>query len=168
MRTIGTTTRLALEAEHSEYDWLDFMTVTHADLDEPIRLVNAGVDHIKDGSRWIGFPFELRRPSDDDDLPRASIAVQNVDKRLSDLLDSLTSSPTVKIETYLSQDWNEGDPRQPIGTPTRFYVAEELEFQSISLTTESVSGELAIRDYGGELYGRRCTQKRFPALFRGP
>jgi len=161
--------RRFLEAPHTGHVLLPFLTITHEDAETPIRLVRDAKAFMKGGSRFSPAPFNATVLTDDEDQPRARLSVPNVNQRISETIRDLTTSPEVQIELYSSQDWNLGnDPRTPTGSPNRFYNVQGLTFEQISISTLEASGDLVVRDYGTEPYGKKASQGRFPALFRGP
>jgi len=66
---------------------------------DTIRLVNDSVDMEFKGYNWIGSPFELALPSDDDDgsISGAQIKVQNVDRKIVEAVRRLDAIPDVRL-----------------------------------------------------------------------
>jgi len=66
---------------------------------ETIRLVNDTVDMNFDGYNWIGCPFELSLPSDNDDdsISNAQVRVQNVDRRIVEFVRRLDAKPKARF-----------------------------------------------------------------------
>lgn len=59
------------------------LEITHADLAEPIRVVNDSQDLTSNGELFVGLAFHAELPSDlEQGMPRARLVVDNVGKEL--------------------------------------------------------------------------------------
>lgn len=166
----------ALEAERSETVPLLFMALTHPDLDEPIRIVHDAIDYQWDGHLWRGIRFDGELLSDDDNQARAELKIQNVDRRASEAISSLTGRIPAEIWLLSSDDFDEstGDlaervPRQPLGTPFVEYHAAGVYIRDIRVNSLEISGTLSVVDLRTAPYTRySASQSIAPALFLGP
>lgn len=59
------------------------LEIHHADLTEPVRVINDTQDLTSNGKLYIGCPFRALMPDDfENQLPKSSIAIDNVSKDL--------------------------------------------------------------------------------------
>lgn len=79
--------------------WLLLLTITHAALAEPIRIVNNNENIDSNGETFTAFGFDISLPVDSPErAPQARITIDNVSRELIETLRSLTSSPTVRFD----------------------------------------------------------------------
>ena len=65
------------------------LEITHADLSQPIRVVNDNQDLVSNGDTYIAMAFRARLPDDlEQGLPRATLAIDNVGRLLTDWIES--------------------------------------------------------------------------------
>jgi len=70
--------------------------ITHADLADPIRVVNDRVNLVSNGETYIGFPFEPVVPDEREDAPpKARIRISNVSREIGQVIRQLTSAATI-------------------------------------------------------------------------
>jgi len=103
VRNLSTTALTALTAEETGEVFLMLLTITHQDLDEPIRVVNDLVDHTSRGNAYIAYPFQVTLPIDDGtSFPSLGLQIDNVDLTLIKVIRTLVSAPSVLIEFVLA------------------------------------------------------------------
>lgn len=183
MRALSTGYRNEIEASSSGEVTLVFITVTHADLDTPVRLVsedengvsyNDGliINYNKGGNLFLGCPFALELLTDDERPPRGRITMADPERRIGIGILPLVDSPRLKIEVVALSDYVEGtydgnNARSPSGTPTVQYTADHLFLRNVSGDAMTVEAEIASYDMVGEPWTYiRATQDRLPGLFR--
>lgn len=168
IRPVSATFRNAVESSASSEVIVLFATITHPSLLAPIAVNSDIVDYVYNGITYFGVAFSLQLLSDDENLPaRAQAAIQNVDQAIGAAVLALSDSPTVKIEILLKSDFDDSDPRQPIGTPTPEYSAPELTLQNVKCDAMALTADLVGFDFTTEPYPAiRSTQDRLPGLFR--
>lgn len=145
-----------------------FLTIEHADLAEPIRVACDGVDYVRDGETFIGFPFKFGLLTDDESPPRAQIEVQNADRTIGDALRGLTSPARLTLELISADEFDQTvKPRVALGTPPIEYSASNLFLVNVSVDAMTITGDVVSWDYTQDSWpARRATQDRFPGLFR--
>lgn len=120
--------------------WLQLVTIDHDDLVTPIRIVNNTEDIVSDGQTFEACAFPSLLPgSTDGELPSVELTVDNVDRRFTDAVRSITTPFTLTVEIVRASDPDviEGGP----------YVYESRTFRltaetlRIELTTESLMTE---------------------------
>lgn len=145
-----------LQARESSDAALVLLTITHPEWGDPVRLVRNTEDVTSRGYTYSRAPFDVDVVTDDDQPPRATLTVPNVDRSIGELCLSLSSPPLVAIEVIST-----AYPDEPI------YRAARLELRNVRIDPLSVSGDLAVRDYSQEICGIIVmTPARAPALFR--
>jgi hypothetical protein len=62
---------------------LILLEIDHAELDEPVRVVNDTQDLTSNGNLYVGFPFRCVLPDDfENQLPKARLSIDNVSRDL--------------------------------------------------------------------------------------
>jgi hypothetical protein len=62
---------------------LILLEIDHADLDEPVRVVNDTVNVTSNGNEYIAFPFKCILPDDfESQIPKARLSIVNVGREL--------------------------------------------------------------------------------------
>ncbi len=148
--------------------FLYLITIDHANLDDPIRVVFDEDGelplHDPDDPRpavisqdrgFYTFPVGVQLPSEeeDDDRHQARLIIGNVDRRIADTLRALPDAATVTIETVLraSPDFIEES-----------WPGWRLSMAQIDTLT--ISAELTVPDLSQESYPH---QRFTPAIFSG-
>lgn len=86
-------------AADTEDVWLLLLTLTHPDLQEPIRIVNDVSEITSNGNRFFPFGFDFEFPFDAPDrAPEARISIDNVSLELIETIRSISSPPTVRMD----------------------------------------------------------------------
>lgn len=170
-RSITLSYRKHAESILTEEVDLCFLTISHPTLSPPIRVVWDTKDFIYNGNTFIGFPFEITILSDDENPPKATLTIQNIDPRITDVLRGMTSPLRLKIELLHSNDFDlTVTPRVAlVGSPLPHvaYSADKLFLINIRGDILTLSGEITGWNYLQRVWpGVRATQERFPGLFR--
>lgn len=147
-RNIPVSFRSVAESNYSEEVDLCFVTISHQELAEPIRVVWDTKDYILNGNRYIGFPFDITLLSDDDNPPKAQLTIQNVDRVIGEAIRSMRSPPRLRIDLLSSSDFfTRSDSRKFVDTLIAFAGFEnndqsELSFGggAASVVTDHVKG----------------------------
>lgn len=145
-----------------------FATVTHSSFASTIRLNSDDADYVYGGNTFLGVSLDVQLVSDDDQPPRATLGMMNVDRVVSNALLGLTTAPIIKLELLSSVDFNTNTPRTPIGTPNVIYTADNLRMTNVQGDVLMVTADLgAILDPASEPWpGITGTKARLPGLFR--
>ncbi len=167
-RTIDADVKQALEAPDSVDALLAFLTITHPLLTDPIRVVSDVMDYVVDGETFVGLPFDFGILTDNDGPPMTELRVQNVDSRIGRALLGLNDRAKVALFIRSSADFDLSvDPREELPGGSTLYEFAQFELIDVTGTTADLSGRVMLRDYSQEPWpGQRCTQSRFPGLFR--
>lgn len=155
-RSLSATARRAAFAAESGEVFLTLFTITHADLDAPLRLVCNTEDITSRGSLYVGCPFEFELPADDgESVPRVTVRIDNVDREIVRSLRSIMTPPTVSMEVILasSPDFVEAGP----------FV---MTLKSATYDALVVEGELGVEDTLGTPYpSGTFNPADYPGLF---
>lgn len=123
-----------------------FLTLSHADLAEPIRLVRDAVDYVRGGELWTGLLFEVSLLAETDRMPTATLSVPHVDAVIGATLRTLDGPISAAIEVVAGVDFDGATvPRQEIGTAEVLYAARALRLYGVEVKVDIVTGELRRR-----------------------
>lgn len=167
-REIPEATIADLEAAAAPGALLAFLTLSHRNLVEPIRVVSDVMDYMVDGALYLGAPFEFALLQDSDAAPTTQIRVQNVDRRIGEAVRLASGRIKVRCEIRYSADFDLSlAPREPFGEADTIYAFRDFELSDITVTPLDVSGTVMLHDYSTIPWpGVRATQSRCPGLFR--
>lgn len=165
--TVSTSFRRFAEASFSDEVDLVFLTLSHPDITD-INVVWDTVNFIYNSITWIGFPFDITIMTDDEQPPKATLTIQNVDSQIGETIRTLFTPPRLKIEILSSTDFNlTVNPRTPIGTPTAVYTADRLFLTNVRVDPIAVQGDIEGWNYLQRVWpGKRARQDLLPGLFR--
>jgi hypothetical protein len=155
--------------EATAEDFLVLLTLTHPDLaaleaDAPelgvsggaLRLVNHPVNIVSRGETYLGFPFSWVDPEQGErPRPRARLRIDNVDRRITQLIRSLSSAPYARAEIVLGSDPDTVERAYPP------FVMTSADWGDVD-----VSADLGVRDDDDEPVCAWSHSPKFsPALF---
>lgn len=121
---------------------LVLLTIDHAEMEAPIRVVNNNENITSNGNEFIAYPFEISLPDSTEDAPPAAqLKIDNVAREIAQVIRELTVSPTVLIQVVRQED----------------YDTVEIEFPAMTLDKVTVdaltvSGNLIYEDLSREPY----------------
>jgi hypothetical protein len=143
-RTLSTTTIAAITAQQTNQVLLLALEIDHADLADPIRIVNNNENVTYDGETYSAFPFELNLPIDSDDRPASmSFTISNIDRSIVELIRSIDTKATVIVRVLL------------YGSPcTLESELPEFNMSQVTYDENVVTCEFVLESF---------TQERFPA-----
>uniref|UniRef100_UPI003BA98BB0 DUF1833 family protein n=1 Tax=Stappia sp. TaxID=1870903 RepID=UPI003BA98BB0 len=145
----------AANAAQTDEVFLVLLEIDHPQLTEPVRLVSNTEDVVSNGDTYVGFPFEISLFNEDDQTPRAQIRVQNVDRRIGEVVRSLRSVASVAVSVVLASD--------PDTIELDWIQAELRDVEGDAI---SVSATIAGQDYTTEPWPvTRATSDILPGLF---
>lgn len=164
MRSLSETARQAAFAQESEAAWILLCTISHASLEQPIRVANDLMPTnangesvlVSRGEPFVCYPFSVDLPADDgDSVSRVTIVIDNVDREIIQKLRSIQGPCQVALEVVLS--------RTPDLVEAGPFVMTLVAADYDALT---ISGELAFEDilslpFPGDSY----SPADYPGLF---
>ena len=155
-RDISLTAKQAINAPETSEAFLILLTIDHPNLSQPIRVSSDSVDTTSRGNLFIAFPFELTLPNDsDDNAPRATLNIDNVDRQIVQAIRSIPSAPTVLMEIIRGADPDLVEAAFP-----------DFQLRNVTYNSLVVSGELTLEQFLGEPYpAGGFFPANFPGLF---
>jgi hypothetical protein len=166
MRNLSARFRRQVEAVTADDPLVMFAEVYAADLLDPVRVNSDVTDYLYDGHLWIGCGFSLVFLSDDERPPRARISIPNVDRRIGAAALAVRSV-RLNLHLLLKSDFDDNEPRQPIGNPAPEYSARHLFLRNVSCDALALSAEIASFDLAAEPWPKiRSTPDLLPGLYR--
>lgn len=167
-RASAVAARVELEDPSSPHALLCFLTISHAALAEPIRVVSDVMNYVLGGQVFVGMPFGFRLLTDGEASPRTQIKVQNVDRIIGQALRSMTGRAGVQLQLVSSADFDLGqDPRVEVGTAAEIYGFAHFSLVNVNADVSELTGEVILQDYSVEPWpNTRATEELFPGLYR--
>lgn len=154
--TVSTEARDAMFAQETADGLLMLLTIDHATLSSPIRVVNNHVAVTSRSNEFVGFPFQLTLPSSDPSTPpRARLTIDNVSREIGQVIRQITSAATVLIEVVLLSDADSVELALPA-----------LSLRNVRVDAAQVTGDISSEDLELEPFpSRGFTPSYFPGLF---
>lgn len=166
MRTVTPGFRTTLESSSASDLGIIFATITHPDLESALTVNSDIADYILGGVTFLGTAFSAALLTDDDQPPKATVSIQNVDRAIGEAVQLLSTSPKIKLEIYARSDFDNSTPRNPVGTPSVQYSASGLFLTNITCDALGFTADLTTYDIASEPWPAiRSTVDRLPALF---
>lgn len=146
----------AMSAQETGEVALTLVTIEHPTFTQPIRVVDDKHELTSRGDAFVGFPFRIDLPSDtDEELPRVTLEIDNVDREAVKAMRSANSPPAVKVEVVLAS------------TPDVVEVGPfDLTMRGAGYDALVVSAVLSLEDLLNEPFpARSFTPETAPGLF---
>lgn len=155
-RNLSNDTIAALFAEETDEVFVTLLTLGENQLEEPIRVCDAGADFVSNGETFSFYPFGLIKSDDTGDRPaRARLKIENVSRFLVDEIRSLTD--------YLSLRY------QLVRAAAPDVVEQEFtDFKLVNIKYDAlqVEADLVMEEYTAARYPAETFSKAmFPGLF---
>jgi hypothetical protein len=97
-----------MNAQQTNAIILPLLTIDHADLPTPIRLVRNTQNIVSRSNTYTAFLFQMNMPQETGDkIPSMKLTLDNVDRRFTAALRSLNTPATVTYEAILADSPNE-------------------------------------------------------------
>jgi len=158
-RNLSPTTEQALYDEETGEVIATLITISHADLNDPIRLTDNGEDVTYNGNTYMHFPYRIQLPRDEDEASGslAHVEVDAVDRRVVEAIRNISGVPDFDLIVA-----NISDPNSP---------TVEVEWPTFSLAnarydSTSVKGDLVLEVLTEEPFpADKQDPSRFPGMF---
>ena len=155
-RSLSTGALRSVLAQQTDQVWLVLLEIVHPDLPATLYFTSDNKGTVRGSNTYIPFPFDVALPADlEGQVPRVKLTIDNVDRRIVDVLRTLDSSPTVRLLVVLAD------------TPA-VVEAGPFEFTLLDATYDvsTVSGELGFEPILSEPFPSDAyTPANFPGLF---
>jgi hypothetical protein len=147
--------RAAAHAETSDKVWLVLLEIAAADLAAPIRVVNDNQDIVHQGWTFVGYPFEVELPPENQDRPMiARIRIDNTERLIVDEVRSISEAPSVTLRVVLAD--------QPDMIEVEY---AGMRLRNVTWDAGEISGDLVYEDILSEPVCEQMTPARFPGAF---
>jgi hypothetical protein len=144
-----------VSAQECATPWLVLLTLSHPDLDEPLRFTSDGVATVCGGETYQPMPFEVTLPDDvEGRAPQASLRIDNTSLEIVALLRGLTSPPALAIRIVRASDPDVIE-REWLG----------LEWRSSRYDMGAITGTLGVDDLAREEFPFVTFDGRFRGLW---
>ncbi|CAB4130462.1 Domain of unknown function DUF1833 [uncultured Caudovirales phage] len=154
-RAFSSNATASLHSQETGEVWLVLLTLSHADLGTPIRVVNNNEDITSRGNLFQSFPFDIVLPGQDADSPaKAVLRFDNVDRTAITAIRSLTSAPSIALEIVLASSPDTVELSFP-----------GLTLRNVNYDASQIEGELYFEALYTEPITLTMTPSRFPGLF---
>lgn len=136
--------------------WLVLVTIDHADLSVPIRVVNNTQDVTSRGDTFTAFPFDVSLPDAREDAPpRARLVIDNVSREIAQAIRTVTGAPSVTLEVIRAADPDTVEMSMP-----------NFTLRNVRWDAAKVQGDLVLEDFTAEPYPAGIfSPASFPGLF---
>lgn len=141
--------------QHADDPFLILLTLSHATLADPIRIVRNREDVVSRGNTYTAYPFQIELPTDVEETPSARITIANVSRRIGKALEALIEPPECLIELVLAS------------TPDDVERSwDEFSFTQATWDAFRMTGTIQQLAFWDEPWPRkRATPRGFPGLF---
>lgn len=135
---------------------LIMLTIEHEDLSAPIRAVLNTENIVSRGETFLAAVFDVTFPTESaDEVPRAKLRIDNVDRVIVQAVRSISGPPTVTLEVALAS------------SPDTIEIGPyEFELTNVEYDELWVQGDIAYEDILNAAYpADTMTPADFPGIF---
>ena len=155
-RALSQAAKQAVNAQETDEVFLLLLTLDHADLAQPIRVVNNTENVVSRGDTYVAYPFEIALPDEDpESVARVTLRIDNVDRQIVQSLRAIQAPLSVALEVVMASapDTVEAGPFN--------MTLVAAEYDALTIT-----GELAFEDVLNEPFpGASYIPSEYPGLF---
>ena len=164
-RPVSNAFKAAIYAQQTSEVFIVLATISHPSFEDDIRaasdpfelLPDAGVRGVVSrGLEYVYMPFVINLPAQDDTgIARASLSIDNIDRRIVAAVRSASSALNVSFEIVLASD---------VDTPE--LSVQDFRLERVTYDAFTVSGDISMEYFDLEPFpARRFTPSDFPGLF---
>lgn len=156
-RAISYNARQQVQASEIQEAILVVLDIEHPSLDSTIRVVNNTQDVEWDGNTYLASSFKFTPPSQEDsEVSNAKLTISNIDRKLVELIRSISSMPTITVNIVFA-----GSSVEREAGPWIFDLID------VSYTAQTITGSLSFNFKPKETVSRtRVTLRDFPCLIQ--
>lgn len=156
MRSLSTVLQRAIYAQDTKEVVLMLLTIAHANMVTPIRVVNNLEAITSQGYTWAAFPFDVSLPIESDDqIPVMTLRIDNVDRQIVTAVRNLQGPPDITLDIVVAS--------QPDIVEATFVG---FKLKNVSYDNLVVEGEMRLEEILSEPYPQhRMTPFHFPGLY---
>jgi len=156
-RTLDQNSLEAILASQTDKVFLFLLTIDHADLVAPIRVVNNSQDIVSDGETFVRFPFRISLPVEREDSPaRMKLEIDNVDRQIVQAVRSAAGEAITATVQVVRAD----------APDDILFELPDFDLKNVEYNSFSVTADLTLEDFTQEPYPANVfAPADFPALF---
>lgn len=129
-------------AQETDDAIIPLVTIEHPGMEDTLRAALNGVDIVSRGNTFYAYPFDIIVPDDSGDRPpQASLTIDNIDRRITEIIESTIEPCTISIEIIRSSD--------PETVEAAWYG---LSLKEVKYNQLTISGNLLYEDFVRESY----------------
>lgn len=153
---VTASTKEELFKQETDKQFVTLVTISHDVLDEPIRVCDDHADITSRGNLFVALAFTVTFGEDaEDTVPKARLRIDNVDRRITEAVRSITTRPSVTIEVVRKDD-----------PDTLEMALEDYKITEVDYNAMEVSGEVSLENFLLEPYPSAVFDPgRFPGGF---
>ena len=153
MRNVSSVLKRAIYQGNTERAFIILHTISHEDLTNPLRFTTDNQNTVSNGETYIPTPFRVAPPNDSSDIPSSTLEIDNTDRRIVEVIRSLTTSPEFTMWVVLDDDPNRieaGPWRMKLSNARYGPVAVQMNVEGPSVLSEPFpSKTYNVADYPG-------------------
>lgn len=165
VRELSDNFKKATNAQETTEVYIVLVTISHPSFTEDLRIASDPFEDLPDagvkgvisrGEEYLFLPFSLNLPAQDDTgVARASITIDNIDRRIVSSIRQATSAVNITIEIVLASDVN---------TPE--ITVLDFKLERVTYDALTVSGDISVEYYDTEPFPQgRFTPSKWPGIF---
>lgn len=137
--------------------FLILLTIDHADLVDPLRVVNNNVNITSNGDLYLAYPFRLKLPTERvGQVPLAKLSIDNVSGEIVRTLRQISTPLITTIQIVRIDDVDEVEATLPT-----------FKLRNVGWDDVSVSGDLVLDDMSNEPFpAHSFTPSEYPSVFK--
>jgi hypothetical protein len=152
--TVSTDLKTKAFAQETDDALIILLTITHDDLPAAIRVCSNSEDIESNGEDYLACPFDLKLlVNDPQQLPKATLSIQNVDRRIVEAIRSIGTAPEVEVSIIKASDPDTVEMSLP-----------NFSLLSVTYDALTVQGDLFLENMASEPYPAGSFS---PSEFRG-
>lgn len=146
----------SLFAQQTGQAFLALLEISHESLPEPLRFARNNEALVRDGQTYLPLWFDVLLPAEDDDqLPKVTLSLENIDRVLLDTILTLTSPPRVSLSVGMS------------GEDEIWVGPFDYTWRETGYDARTISATLEFEDLLNERWPKdEFVPSKFPGLFR--
>lgn len=126
--------------------FLVLLTIDHADLASPIRIVNDNKEIVSNGNTFVAFPFDIQLPSSiEGSPPQSRIQIDNTTREIAQAIRSITSAASVVIQIIRADD------------------PDTIEYNEAEASLNMINVKWDMFRLSGDLEAENMTQEPYPS-----
>lgn len=163
-RNLSNNAKRAVFSQQTDEVFIVLLTINHPSFIEPARVSSDPFELLSSGARGVisngieypYLPFTISLPQQDDTgTARATLSIDNIDRRIVAAARGANSSLDVKIEIVLASDLNAVE-----------MSIDKFKLEKVTYDAFTVSGELSVQYFDLEPFpSKRFTPSDFPGMF---